>query len=57
MEYNRGRPKEERITISQLMRNQKSQREREQRFRRYGANIDERKARYYEKYGEPYFDE
>ena len=52
-EFNRSNP-QERITASALLRNQRQQRIRETRFRRYGANIDERKARFYEEYGDPY---
>lgn len=48
---------QERISPSQLRRNIRAQRQREQRYRRYGANISERKARAYQKYGEPYRDE
>jgi hypothetical protein len=35
----------------------KGKKVRESRFRRYGANIDEKKARFYEKYADPYRNE
>ena len=54
--FNRGNP-QERITYSALLSNIKGKKTRESRFRRYGANIDERKARFYERYGDPYRDE
>jgi hypothetical protein len=54
--FNRSFPAE-RITYSTLLSNVKGKRTRESRFRRYGANIDERKARFYERYGDPYRDE
>lgn len=54
--FNRSNPAE-RITHSSLLRNKEAQRKREASFRRYGANIDEKKARYYERYGRPYRDD
>lgn len=54
MDYNRGRPAAEKITYSSMFSSIESQREREARFRRYGVNIDERKARFYERYSDPY---
>jgi len=54
--FNRSNPAE-RITVSALLQNRRAQRVREARFERYGANIDERKARFYEKYADPYRDE
>ena len=54
--FNRAFPME-RITHSALLSNVKGKKTRESRFRRYGANIDERKARFYERYGDPYRDE
>lgn len=55
-DFNRSFPVE-RITYSTLLSNVQGKRTRESRFRRYGANIDERKARFYERYGDPYRDE
>lgn len=52
-EFNRSNPAE-RITHSALIQNRRAKREREASYRRYGANIDERKARQYEKYGRAY---
>jgi hypothetical protein len=54
--FNRSYPVE-RITYSTLLSNVKGKKTRESRFRRYGANIDERKARFYKEYGDPYRDE
>jgi len=51
--FNRSFPVE-RITYSTLLSNVRGKKVRESRFRRYGANIDERKARFYERYGDPY---
>ena len=44
----------ERITRSTLISSVKSKHERESRFRRYGANVDEKKAWQYKRYGEAY---
>ena len=55
-DFNRAFPVE-RITYSTLLSNVRGKKVRESRFRRYGANIDERKARFYERYGDPYRDE
>ena len=52
-EFNRAYPQEA-ITRSSLLRNVKSQYEREAQYRRYGAAIDDRKAALYKGYGEPY---
>lgn len=54
--FNRSYPVE-RITYSTLLSNVKGKKTRESRFRRYGANIDEKKARFYKGYGDPYRDE
>ena len=55
-DFNKANP-QERITYSALLSNIKGKKTRESRFRRYGANIDERKARFYERYGDPYREE
>ena len=52
-EFNRRNPAI-RITRSQMLRSKESQRQRERRFRRYGANIDERAARQFAKEADPY---
>jgi len=44
----------ERITYSTLLSNVKGKKVRESRFRRYGANIDEKKARFYKRHGDPF---
>lgn len=49
--FNMNNPAE-RITASALIKNIQAQRVREARFRRFGANINERKARFYEDYGD-----
>ena len=53
-EFNRGKPQGDRIEWTTLLRNIESARERERMYRRYGANIDEKKAKYYERYGRGY---
>lgn len=52
-EFNRRNPAI-RITRSQLLQTKESKREREARFRRYGANIDETAARQFAEKGTPY---
>jgi len=52
-EFNKGNPAE-RITRSTLVSGTASKFEREARYRRYGANVDERKAKFYQKYSDPY---
>lgn len=52
-EFNRNNPAE-RITASALLQNIRAQRKRERRIQRFGANIDERTARYYRDYGDQY---
>jgi hypothetical protein len=52
-EFNRRNPAI-RITRSQMLRSKESQRQREARFRRYGANIDERAARQFAEEADPY---
>ena len=53
MEFNRAYPSL-RITRSSLIRGARSAVERESRYRRYGANIDEKQATDFASYGEPY---
>jgi hypothetical protein len=52
-EFNRAYPSL-RITRSTLIRGARSQLEREGKYKRYGANIDDKEARDFKKYGEPY---
>lgn len=54
--FNKANP-QERIRYEALFSNVKGKKVRESRFRRYGANIDEKKARFYEKYADPYRNE
>ena len=53
MEFNRAYPSL-RITRSTLIRGARAQVERESRYDRYGANIDEKETRDFGRYGEPY---
>jgi hypothetical protein len=53
LEFNRAFPSLK-ITRSTLIRGARSQIERETRYGRYGANIDEQEARDFAEYGEPY---
>jgi hypothetical protein len=55
-EFNVGNP-QERITASALLKNRRAQRVRERRFQRYGANVSDKKARYYKRYADPYREE
>jgi hypothetical protein len=52
-EFNRAYPSM-RITRSTLIRGAQSRREREARYDRYGANIDDTESRDFAKYGDPY---
>lgn len=52
-EFNRDNPAF-RIRRSTLLRGVQSKREREVRFRRFGANVDEQSAAQFSQYGEPY---
>jgi hypothetical protein len=52
-EFNRAYPSM-RITRSTLIRGARAQVEREQRYGRYGANIDDKEARDFRRYGDPY---
>lgn len=53
LEFNRAYPSL-RITRSTLIRSARGQLEREKRYRRYGANIDDQETRGFAEYGEPY---
>jgi hypothetical protein len=52
-DFNRAYPSL-RITRSTLIRGARAQLEREGKYRRYGANIDDKEARDFERYGDPY---
>ena len=56
LEFNRAYPSL-RITRSTLIRGARSRIERESRYRRHGANIDEKQARDFAEYGDPFRDE